>query len=410
MTSPVSAAAVSASLLPSIEYVTVDGACLLIRADLNVPISGGRVTDRTRLERFASTARHLAERGARVIVMSHFGRPKSRDPRFSLEVVGRELESVLGQSVTFIADCIGQIAERGVVTIRKGCVALLENLRFHPGEEENDQRFARALASLADLYVNDAFSCSHRAHASTHAITWAMPAFAGPSLIAEVKALEAAIGTPMRPVIAVVGGSKVSSKLAILTNLVRRVDTLVIGGGMANTFLASRGFDVGKSLVEAGLIETARAIETEAKRMGCRIVLPVDAIVADRVETGARHALTSIETIPEDGMIVDIGPRSVADLRAHLENCRTLLWNGPLGVFEVEPFGTGTKTAAEAAATLTEAGRLISVAGGGETVAALNAAGVGGRFTYVSTGGGAFLAWLEGKELPGIAALTRGAR
>lgn len=396
----------AASFLPSIERVNVRGARVLARADLNVPVSDGRITDQTRIERFASTVRSLSGRGARVIVMSHFGRPRSRDPRLSLKTVASELESALGQSVTFVSDCVGEIAESGVATLRKGGVALLENLRFHPGEEMNDRNFARALARLADLYVNDAFSCSHRAHASTHAIALAMPAYAGPSLIAEVEALEAALRSPKRPVLAVIGGSKVATKLAILENLSGRVNKLAIGGGMANTFLAARGLEVGKSLVEPDLIETARAIEDKAMRAGCEIILPVDAIVADRMEVGARHAYTRIETVPQDKMILDIGPRSIANLQDHLQFCRTLLWNGPLGVFEMEPFDTGTRMVAEAAATQTEAGKLISVAGGGDTLAALKPIGAANRFTYVSTAGGAFLEWLEGKDLPGIAALS----
>lgn len=397
----------TAILLPSIEHVDVAGARVLARADLNVPVNEGRVTDRTRIERFASTARRLAERGAHVIVISHFGRPQSRDLRFSLEAVARELELELEQSVTFISDCVGRIAEKGVASVRKGCVALLENLRFHPGEEKNDRDFARALARLADLYVNDAFSCSHRAHASTHAIAWALPAFAGPSLLAEVRALETAVGTPRRPLMAVVGGSKISTKLSILNNLAERVNKLAIGGGMANTFIAARGLKVGRSLIEPDLVESARAIEHRARRAGCEIILPVDAVVAERAEIGARHALTRIETVPESKMILDIGPQSIADLEAHLESSRTLVWNGPMGVFEVEPFDEGTRAVARAAAVLTEAGKLISIAGGGDTLAALEAAGVSQRFTYLSTAGGAFLEWLEGKELPGIAALAR---
>jgi phosphoglycerate kinase len=401
-------ATIRASQLPSIERVDVAGARVLVRADLNVPITGdGRVADKTRMQRFASTVHRLVERRARVIIMSHLGRPRARDQRYSLEVIVHDLELALKQSVTFVSDCIGHAAEQAVASVARGCVVLLENLRFHRGEEENDRNFAEALARLGDLYVNDAFSCSHRAHASMHAITWAIPAFAGPSLLAEVEALEAAIESPKRPIMAVVGGSKVSSKLAILQNLAARVDALVICGGMANTFLAARGIDVGRSLAERNLIDTARMIEETARRAGCQIILPVDAIVADRIETGARHALTRIETIPQDKMILDIGPQTVADVRAHLQRCRVVLWNGPLGVFEIEPFDAGTKAVAETAAALTETGKLISVAGGGDTVAALNAAGVGKRFTYLSTGGGAFLEWLEGKQLPGIVALSR---
>ena len=393
--------------LPSIEHVNVAGARVLLRVDLNVPVEGGAVTDRTRIERCAPTVRRLADRGARVILVSHFGRPKEPDRRYSLRPIAGELECELKRPVAFAPDCIGPVAQDHVASLADGSVALLENLRFHPGEERNDRRFARALADLADYYVNDAFSCVHRAHASTHAIAWELPAFAGLSLLAEIEALEAILGTPERPVMAIVGGSKVSTKLALLNNLIGKVERLAIGGGMANTFLAARRINVGTSLVEGELIETARAIDDKARRAGCEIILPDDAIVAETLEGGVHPAPARVDAIPADMMVLDIGPQSVAQLQAHLSRSRTLVWNGPLGAFEVEPFDAGTRAVAQAAARLTRERKLVSVAGGGDTVAALNAAGVRKDFTYVSTAGGAFLSWLEGGELPGIAALSQ---
>lgn len=392
--------------LPSITRVRVKGMRVLVRADLNVPMANGQVTDRTRIERFAPTVRSLADRGARVIVASHMGRPGGRDPSMSLAPIARELEFELEQPVMFVPDCVGEIVEHTTGLLGDGSVALLENLRFHPGEEENDPGFAARLARVADLYVNDAFSCSHRAHASTHAIAWELPAFAGPSFVAEVAALGSVLGTDHGRSIAVVGGSKVSTKLSVLENLVPKVHQLVVGGGMANTFLAARGCRIGRSLHEPDLIETARAIERHAHDLGCSIVLPRDVVVASQIGRGLDHQVVPADSVPDGMMILDIGPQSIAELKTRLQTSRLLLWNGPLGVFEVEPFGTGTFTIARAAARLTRTGKLTSVAGGGDTVAALNAAGAAEGFTYVSTAGGAFLEWLEGKELPGMAALT----
>jgi phosphoglycerate kinase len=388
--------------------VDVTGKRVLVRADLNVPARDGQVTDATRLERVVPGLLDLAQRGAKVIVISHFGRPKSGpDPEFTLKPVAEALGHLLSKPVVFVPDCVGPGAAAAVAAMKNGDIAVLENLRFHKGEEKNDPAFAGELAKLGDLFVGDAFSCAHRAHASTEGVTHHLPSYAGPLLMEEINALRTALEKPQRPTAAVVGGAKVSTKIPVLKNLVAKVDKLIIGGGMANTFLQAHGVNVGKSLSEPEFHETARNIMHAAKAKGCAIVLPSDAVIAREFKSGTAHAVVPTLAVPEDAMILDIGPASVAHLSDVLKDCRTLLWNGPMGAFEIPPFGDGTFALARQAAALTKAGKLISVAGGGDTVAALNAAGVTQDFTYVSTAGGAFLEWLEGQELPGIAALTR---
>ena len=386
----------------------VAGKRVLVRCDLNVPVADGKVTDATRLERVIPGLRDLASRGAKVIVMSHFGRPKNGpDPTLSLHPIAQAMSKALGKPVVFADDCIGAKAQTLTSAIKAGNVALLENLRFHTGEENNDPAFAQELAKLGDIYVDDAFSCAHRAHASTEGITHLLPSFAGPLMMEEIGALRAALDKPQRPTAAVVGGAKVSTKIPVLENLMAKVDKLIIGGGMANTFLQAQGIAVGKSLAEPDFHETARKIMAAAQSKGCEIVLPVDGVVAREFKAGAASKVVDIKACPADGMILDVGPKSIEHLIAVLAGCKTLLWNGPLGAFEIEPFGAGTFALAKAAAEMTKAGKLVSVAGGGDTVAALNAAGVTDQFTYVSTAGGAFLEWLEGRELPGVSALSR---
>jgi phosphoglycerate kinase len=396
--------------LKTTDGLDVSGKRVLVRADLNVPVRNGEVTDATRIERLLPGLTDLARRGAKVIVISHFGRPKGApDPEFSLRAVADKLGQLLGRPVAFAPDCIGQAAEKVVDSLSPGDIAVLENLRFHKGEEKNDAGFAQALARLGDIFVGDAFSTAHRAHASTDAITRLLPSYAGPLLMEEVTALRRVLEKPERPVAAVVGGAKVSTKMAVLTHLIAKVDKLIIGGGMANTFLMAQGLNVGKSLAEPDLAETARQIMHAAKSRGCEVVLPADAVVASKLDVGAPSRVCPVLEVPADQMILDVGPKAVAHYTEVLGGCRTLLWNGPLGAFEVAPFGEGTFQLARAAAAATQAGRLVSVAGGGDTVAALNATGVTEKFTYVSTAGGAFLEWLEGCELPGIAALVRAA-
>jgi len=381
------------------------GRAILVRSDLNVPMADGRVTDATRIDATAHTIRHLAEAGARVVVMSHFGRPKGRDESQTLAGIAAPLAAALGRAVDFAGDCIGTATAAQIAGLAPGGVLLLENLRFHAGEEKNDPAFVAALAAMADGYVNDAFSTAHRSHASTEGLAHVLPSAAGLSMQAELEALNQALANPARPVAAVVGGAKVSSKLDVLGNLVGRVDMLVIGGGMANTFLHAQGIEVGKSLCERDLADTARAIIAKAKAAGCEIVLPMDAIVASTLSAGIAVSTVAIDAVPADQMILDIGPRTIAELERRFATCRTILWNGPLGAFEFTPFDAGTNAAARAAARLTAAGTLLSVAGGGDTVAALNHAGAADAFSYVSTAGGAFLEWLEGKTLPGVKAL-----
>ena len=381
------------------------GQRVLVRADLNVPMQDGRVTDATRLERFAPTVRELAGKGAKTIVLSHFGRPKGRDESQSLASLAPALAKAVGRPVAFAADCIGDVAADAIAKMAAGDVLLLENLRFHKGEEKNETAFAKALAALGEIYVNDAFSCAHRAHASTEGIAHLLPSAAGRAMQAELDALSAALDRPKRPVVAVVGGSKISTKLDLLGNLLARVDTLVIGGGMANTFLHAKGIAVGRSLCEANMAETARRILDDADAGGKHILLPVDAVVAGALSDQAGAETVPIGRIPDDKMILDIGPLSVAEILAAFDHAKTLVWNGPVGAFEFQPFDKGTTALARGAAELCTAGKLMSVAGGGDTVAALAKAGAVASFDYVSTAGGAFLEWLEGKELPGVAAL-----
>jgi phosphoglycerate kinase len=393
--------------LKTTDGIDVAGKRVIVRADLNVPIKNGKVTDATRLERVVPGLKALSDRGAKVIVISHFGRPKGVDPELSLRPVAQTLQDLLGRPVKFGEDSIGAAAGAVVQSLSNGDIAVLENLRFHKGEEKNDPEFASALAKLGDVFVGDAFSCAHRAHASTEGITHHLPSYAGPLLMEEIDALRTALEKPQRPTAALVGGAKVSTKIPVLTNLVAKVDKLIIGGGMANTFLQAAGTNVGKSLAEPEFAETAREILAKAKEKGCEIILPVDAVIAREFKEGAASEVVAIDDVPADAMILDVGPKSVAHVTDMLTGTKTLLWNGPMGAFEIAPFGEGTFAVARAAASLTKAGKLVSVAGGGDTVAALNAANVTDEFTYVSTAGGAFLEWLEGRELPGIAALAR---
>jgi len=387
----------------------VSGKRVLVRADLNVPMKDGKVTDMTRIERTVPTLVELADQGARVVVITHFGRPKGKVvAEFSLRPVADALSRAVKRPVAFAADCVGPEAERLVGAMKAGDVVLLENLRFHAGEEKNDAAFAKQLAGLADVYVSDAFSCAHRAHASTEAVARLLPAAAGRLMQAELEALTAALDHPKHPVIALVGGAKISTKLDLLGNLSKKVDKLVIGGGMANTFLNAKGVNVGKSLCERDMADSARAIMAAAAGNGCEIMLPVDAVIADQLAEGVKTQTVAIDKVPDDAMILDVGPQSTADLKAMLCDMKTLVWNGPLGAFEVAPFDAGTNAVAREAARLVKAGTLLAVAGGGDTVAALAKAGVEDGFSYVSTAGGAFLEWLEGKDLPGVAVLRAG--
>lgn len=390
----------------TLDGLDVSGKRVLVRADLNVPMKDGKVSDATRIERFAPTAVELAKKGAKVAILSHFGRPKGRDASQSLAPLVADLARACGTKVAFATDCVGEEAAKTVAGLAPGGIALLENLRFHAGEEKNDTGFAKSLAALGDLYVNDAFSCAHRAHASTEGIARLLPAYAGRLMQAELDALGKALENPRRPVAAVVGGSKVSTKLELLGNLLTRVDVLAIGGGMANTFLYAKGVDVGRSLCERDMAETARRILADAESSGKQIVLPVDAVIASALTDGAGAQTVPIGRIPADKMILDIGPLSVAETLRIFDSAQTLVWNGPVGAFEHAPFDKGTVELAKGVAARSQAGRLLSVAGGGDTVAALAHAGVEDKFSYVSTAGGAFLEWLEGKELPGVAALA----
>jgi phosphoglycerate kinase len=391
---------------PTLDGLAVAGQRVLLRVDLNVPVRDGRITDLTRIQRVLPTITELAGKGARVIVCSHFDRPKGKIvPEMSLRPVAAAMAEVLGRPVAFAEDCIGPTAASAVADLRDGGILVLENTRFHKGEEANDPAFSASLAALADLYVNDAFSSAHRAHASTEGVAHLLPCYAGRLMQAEVAALDKALGNPVRPVAAIVGGAKVSSKLELLGNLVAKVDVLVIGGAMANTFLAAQGVAVGKSLQEAEMHQTARDILARAGAEGCKVVLPIDAVTAEKFAANPRTLTVPIAAIPAAAMMLDVGPATVADLVARLASLKTLVWNGPLGAFETPPFDTATVALAKAVAEATDAGRLTSVAGGGDTVSALHHAGVAGRMTYVSTAGGAFLEWLEGKTLPGVAAL-----
>ena len=393
----------------TLDDLDVKGKRVLVRADLNVPTKDGRVTDTSRIDRQAPALRELSDKGAKVIVLSHFERPKGKVvPSMSLKPVVPALAKAIGKPVAFADDCVGEKAQAAVAKLKDGDILLLENTRFHPGEEANDPEFAKQLASLGDIYVNDAFSAAHRAHASTEGLAHLLPSAAGRSMQAELEHLHKALGDPVHPVMAVVGGAKVSTKIELLNNLVSKVDVLAIGGAMANTFLAAEARNVGKSLCEDDEFDTARTIVSAATDAGTVIILPSDVVVAKELKENAPHRVTDIFGVKDDEMILDIGPASVQEFTNRLVTTATVVWNGPLGAFETPPFDQGTVAAARAVAQRTKEGRLISVAGGGDTVAALNKAGVTGDFTYVSTAGGAFLEWLEGKELPGVAALERG--
>ncbi|KPF73112.1 phosphoglycerate kinase [Bosea sp. AAP35] len=394
-------------------FKTLDDADLagrraLVRVDLNLPMEDGKVTDTTRIDRILPTIREMSAKGAKVVLLAHFGRPKGVDEANSLKQVVPALAHALGQPVTFVADCIGDDVSKAIAAAKNGDVLLLENTRFHAGDEKNDPDFVKALAANGDLFVNDAFSAAHRAHASTEGLAHVLPAFAGRTMQAELEALSAGLDNPARPVMAIVGGAKVSTKLDLLGNLVKKVDVLVIGGGMANTFLAAEGVDVGKSLCEHDLAATAREIFDKAKAAGCEIMLPVDALVAREFKANPGHRVVTVGDVAADEMILDAGPMSVAEVVLKLDGIKTLVWNGPFGAFELPPFDTATVTVAKAAAKRVKAGTLVAVAGGGDTVSAMNHAGVADDLTYVSTAGGAFLEWMEGKALPGVEALRKG--
>jgi phosphoglycerate kinase len=389
----------------SLDDADVKGKRVLVRVDLNVPMQDGEVADVSRIERNAPTITEIADRGGKVVLLSHYGRPKGPDPKESLRPVVAAVARIIKRPIAFAEDCVGPIAERAVATLKPGEILCLENTRFHKGEEKNEPAFAAQLAQLGDIYVDDAFSVAHRAHASVEAIAHLLPAFAGRAMQEELEALEKALHSPDRPVAAIVGGAKISTKLDLLGNLITKVETLIIGGGMANTFLAAQGRPVGKSLCENDLIPTARDILAKAKSLNREILLPVDAVVAQKFAAHVPSRVVSVDDVGTADMILDIGPRSIEQAVSVLARSKTLVWNGPFGAFEVEPFDNGTIEVAEAAAELTTDGRLVSIAGGGDTMAALNAAGVTGRFTYVSTAGGAFLEWLEGKTLPGVEVL-----
>lgn len=392
----------------TIDDLDLDGKIVLTRVDVNVPVENGQVTDATRIEKIVPTIKDIQAKGGIPVLLAHFDRPKGkRVDSMSLKIVVPALEQALGQPVKFSDEAIGGPAKRAVADLKPGDVLLLENTRFYPGEETNDPTFAASLAALGQAYVNDAFSAAHRAHASTEGIAQLLPSAAGRLMEAELKALNAALGEPQRPVVAVVGGAKVSTKLDLLSNLISKVDHLVIGGGMANTFLVAQGIEVGKSLAERDMADTARDILGRAEGAGCTIHLPVDVVVAREFKANAENETVAANACPADAMILDAGPQTVAKIREVFEASRTLIWNGPLGAFEIAPFDAATNAAAQEAAALTRAGKLISVAGGGDTVAALNKAGVSGDFTFISTAGGAFLEWMEGKELPGVAALQK---
>ncbi len=394
------------SAFRTLDNVDVKGKRVLIRVDLNVPMEDGKVSDATRIERILPTINEITGKGGKAILLAHFGRPKNGpDAANSLKPVAAALAEHLGRPVAFAADCVGEPAQTAIAKMAAGDVLLLENTRFHKGEEKNDPELVAQMAALGDIYVNDAFSAAHRAHASTEGLARKLPAYAGRGMQAEIEALSKALENPARPVAAVVGGAKISTKLELLGNLTSKVDFLIIGGGMANTFLAAQGKAVGKSLCEKDLLDTAREIFKTAAANKCQIVLPTDAVVAQEFKAHAPSRVVSVDHVGEDDMILDAGPRSVAEVEAILGATKTLVWNGPFGAFEIEPFDAATNAVAKTAARLTKEGKLLSVAGGGDTVSALNHAGVAEQFTYVSTAGGAFLEWLEGKVLPGVEAL-----
>jgi phosphoglycerate kinase len=389
----------------TLDDVDVKGKRALLRVDLNVPMEKGRVTDATRLERIAPTILEISAKGGKVILLAHFGRPKGRDAKDSLRPVAAALAEVLNKPVAFADDCVGDAAQKAVAAMKDGDILCLENTRFHKEEEKNDPAFVAELAKLGDIWVNDAFSAAHRAHASTEGLGHRLPPYAGRTMQAELDALAKALEAPTKPVIAIIGGAKVSTKIDLLENLVSKVDALVIGGGMANTFLFAQGTAIGKSLAEKDLAATALRIIEKANAVNCAIILPVDAVVAFHFAAHAPSHAYGLDAIPDDGMILDVGPQSIERIRAAIDDAATLVWNGPLGAFEMPPFDRGTVAAAKHAAERARAKKLIAVAGGGDTVAALNQAGVAGDFTYVSTAGGAFLEWMEGKPLPGVEVL-----
>jgi phosphoglycerate kinase len=392
----------------TLDDVNVAGRRVLLRADLNVPMQGGQVSDNTRLERLVPTIKELADKGAKVIVLSHFDRPKGKVvPELSLKPIAEALSGVLGHKVSFAPDCVGPVAEAAVAALQNGDVLVLENTRFHAGEEANDAEFSASLAKLGDLYVNDAFSAAHRAHASTEGVAKYLPSFAGRLMQAELHALEKALGHPARPVAAIVAGSKVSTKLDLLTNLVAKVDILVIGGAMANTFLAAQGYNVGKSLQEPALHDTALQILKAAAAKGCEILLPQDVVVAEVFAANPHTQVVKIDAIPANMMALDVGPATVEAFIKRLPHIKTIIWNGPLGAFETKPFDASTNALADAIGKATKEGKIISVGGGGDTVSALKLAGVQNELTYLSSAGGAFLEWMEGKILPGVIALSK---
>ena len=392
----------------TLDDLVLNGKTVLLRADLNVPMHKGRVTDTERLERLLPTLRGLRDAGAKIVIMSHFGRPDGQpNPAYSLRPVVRELEHLWKEPIHFVEDCIGPMALVAVKCLMPGQVLVLENTRFHAGEESNDPEFAKQLAALGDTYVNDAFSCAHRAHASTEGLAHLLPCAAGRLMQAEIAALASALANPQRPLAALVGGSKISTKLDLLNNLISKVDLLVLGGGMANTFLAAQGIAVGKSLFEPDMLMTAQSIMAKAKAGNCHILLPKDVVVAPALQANVPTQTVAIDAVPADQMILDLGPASVQDIKGNLANCKTVVWNGPLGAFETPPFDTATVEAAIAVAELTKRGQILSIAGGGDTVAAMSHAGVTHGLSYLSTAGGAFLEWLEGKDLPGIVALRK---
>jgi phosphoglycerate kinase len=395
----------------TLDDVDVRGKRVLVRVDLNVPMQDGKCADWTRIARLAPTLSELVSKHARVVIMSHFDRPGGKVvPSQSLKPLSAALSQSLGHSVAFAPDCIGPVAKEVINRLRDGQIALLENLRFHKGEEKNDPEFAKELAALGDIYVDDAFSAAHRAHASIAAIAKLLPSYAGRLMQAELEALTKALEKPKRPLMAIIGGAKISTKLQLIGNLAKKVDRLVIGGGMANTFLAAQGHMIGRSICEHDMLKTALDILAEANRDGCSIVLPVDAVIAREFKAHAAHETVPVTAVPSDAMMLDIGPATVRQIESGLDTAKTLVWNGPLGAFEMEPFDRGTTAVARAVAARTRAGVLMSIAGGGDTIAALSNAGTSEDFSYISTAGGAFLEWLEGRELPGVAALSRKAR
>jgi phosphoglycerate kinase len=392
----------------TLDSADLKGKRVLLRVDFNVPMENGRVTDKTRIHRVLPTIEEIADKGGKVILLAHFGRPKGeRKEEESLRPVAVALEEVAKRPVAFADDCVGEVAREAIAKLKDGDILLLENTRFHKGEEKNDRDFVKRIAELGDLYVNEAFSAAHRAHATTEGLAHVLPAYAGRTMQAELQALGQALDHPEHPVMAIVGGAKISTKLELLGNLIKKVDVLVIGGGMANTFLAAQGKRIGKSLHEKDLLDAARAILEEAKKTKCEIVLPVDATVAQEFKPHAHSHIVAIDHVGDNDLILDVGPKSIAHIESLLAQTKTLVWNGPLGAFELPPFDEGTNAVAQTAARLTVEGELLSVAGGGDTVAALNQAHVAQEFTYISTAGGAFLEWLEGKELPGVAALRK---